>query len=238
MTHQLAAQTPRRGLDENGRRRLVQVMGMVVVYGMCLFIPAGTLRWWNAWLYLGLFLFSILTGGLYVARKNPAIINERGRKSENTKPFDKLFGKLTVPLALGAYVVAGLDYRFGWSAMPLWLEAVGFVGLLPGLFMPYWVMLVNAYAATTVRVETDRGQHVVTSGPYRYVRHPMYSTAILGYLFAPLAFGSWWVALPAFALIGLFIWRTANEDRTLRAELPGYEAFARQTPYRLLPGLW
>ena len=235
---QLTVQQPQQQLDDNGRRRFVQVFGIVVVYAVCLFVAAGTLRWWNAWAYLGLFVFAILTGGLYVARQNPAIINERGRPSENTKPFDKLFGRLTIPLILGAFIIAGLDHRFGWSAVPLWLQIAGFSLLLPVNYMPYWVMLVNAYAATTVRVETERGQHVISDGPYRFVRHPMYSMVIVGYALAPLIFGSWWVAVPIGLIIGLFIWRTAREDATLLAELPGYADYAQKTRYRLLPGIW
>ncbi len=238
MTQTTFTQPTNGGLNADGRRRLVQIFFMVVVYALFLFIPAGTLRWWNAWAYLGLFVLAILTAGLYVIRKHPAVVNERGRKSEKTKPFDKLFGRLTVPLALGAFVVAGLDFRFGWSEVPLWLQIAGFVGLLPSLFMPYWVMLVNAYAATTVRIETERGQHVISDGPYRTVRHPMYTTTILGCLFDPLAFGSWWMAVPTVLLVILFIWRTANEDRTLQEELPGYVAYTQQTRYRLLPGVW
>jgi protein-S-isoprenylcysteine O-methyltransferase Ste14 len=184
------------------------------------------------------FALSILTGGLYVARKNPAIINERGRASDKTKPFDKWFGRLSIPLALGAFVVAGLDARFGWSAVPLWLQIAAFAGMLPSFVMPYWVMLVNAYAATTVRVETERGQHVISDGPYRFVRHPMYSGVVLGYLLMPLALGSWWAAGPSWLLIILFVWRTAREDATLLAELPGYADYAQRTRYRLLPGVW
>lgn len=228
----------RRGLNEDGRRRLVQVFAMVGVYALFLFIPAGTLRWPNAWVYLLMFLVSILTAGMYVARRNPDIINERGRPSEKTKPFDRLFGRLTIPLGLAVFVVAGLDFRFGWSQMPLWLEVVGFIMLVPGMLMPYWVMLVNSYAATTVRIETERGQHVITGGPYRFVRHPMYATAVLSYLFVALALGSWWAYIPALAMIALLVWRTANEDRTLQAELPGYKEFTQETRFRLLPGVW
>ncbi|WP_374687562.1 isoprenylcysteine carboxylmethyltransferase family protein [Promineifilum sp.] len=235
---QLTAQQPQEGLNEYGRRRFIQVFAMMAVYALCLFVPAGTLRWWNAWMYLGLFLFAILTGGLYVARKNPAIINERGRPSENTKPFDRLFARLSVPIGLSTLIVAGLDHRFGWSSVPLWLQIAGFIGILPGLIMPYWVMLVNAYAATTVRVEVERGQHVITTGPYRYVRHPLYSATLFGYIFSPAAFASWWMAIPLALSSVLFIWRTANEDRTLMAELPGYQEYAQKTRYRLLPGVW
>lgn len=235
---QLTTQPPRQGLNADGRRRLAQVLAMVIIYALLLFIPAGSLRWWNAWAYLGMFVLAILSAGLYVVRKHPEIINERGRPSEKTKPFDRLFSALSVPLALGVFVVAGLDYRFGWSAVPLLLQIAGFVGLFPTLFMPYWVMLVNAYAATTVRIETERGHHVITGGPYRYVRHPMYAAMILGSLFQPFVFGSWWVAVPAGLLVGLVVWRTANEDRALQDELPGYKAYAKQTRYRLIPGIW
>jgi protein-S-isoprenylcysteine O-methyltransferase Ste14 len=235
---QSVVEQPAQGLNEFGRKRLVQVFAMVVVYGLFLFIPAGSLRWWNAWVYLGLFLLSILTAGLYVARKNPAIVNERGRASENTKPFDRKFARIYMPLGLAALVLAGLDFRFGWSDVPEWLVVVGFMGMLPGMLMPYWVMYVNAYAATTVRVETDRGQHVITGGPYRYVRHPMYSTTLLSHLCFPLALGSWWVYLLTPFLMGVLIWRTANEDRTLQAELPGYYDYTQKTRYRLVPGVW
>ena len=234
---QLAAQ-PQQRLDENGRRRLVQVFGIYAVYSILLFVSAGTLRWWNAWAYLGLAILALLTCGMYVARKAPAAINERGRKSENTKPFDKRFGSLALPLGLGALVVAGLDFRFGWSEVPLWAQIVGFIGLLPGMLMPYWVMYVNAYAATMVRVELERGQHVITNGPYRLTRHPLYSATLFSYLFFPLAFGSWWTAVPSLLLIGLFVYRTAREDATLLAELPGYVDYAQKTRYRLLPGVW
>lgn len=211
---------------------------MFFVYALLLFGSAGTMRWWNAWVYLGLSVLAVLTGGLYVARKNPAIINERGRASAKTKPFDKLFARLTLPLVLGVFVVAGLDYRFGWSVVPRWLQIATFVIMSPSFFIPYWVMLVNAYAATTVRVETERGQHVISDGPYRIVRHPMYTGVLGGYALLPMALGSWWTAVPSLLLIGLFVYRTAREDATLLAELPGYVDYAQKTHYRLLPGVW
>lgn len=229
---------PRERLNRDGRRRLVVVFGYVLFIGLVLFVSAGTLRWPAAWAYLLLYLGCILTAGLYVAYKRPAIVNERGRRSEATKPFDKIFTALAIPLTVAALVVAGMDFRFDASAMPLWLQIAGFALLLPGLLMPYWVMWVNAYAATTVRVETERGQRVITDGPYRYVRHPMYSTVVLGNLAIPLALGSWWMYVPTLLTAALFIWRTAREDATLLAELPGYTEYAGRTRYRLLPGVW
>lgn len=229
---------PEPGLNADGRRRLVQVFATVLIYAVLLFVPAGTLRWPAAWVYLLLYLGSILTFGMYIARRHPQVVNERGRPSEQTKPFDRLFGRLYFVVALSIYIVAGLDYRFDWSAMPLALQIIGFAMQVPGAIMPYWVMLVNAYAATTVRVELDRGQTVVTTGPYAIVRHPMYSGMVLSALFFPLAMGSWWTYIPVLLAVALVIWRTANEDEALHNELPGYRAYAEQTRYRLLPGLW
>lgn len=225
-------------LNQYGRRRFIQVFGIVAVYAIVLFAAAGTLRWPAAWAYLGLYLVSILTGGLYVARKHPAIINERGRPSGNTKRFDKIFGILYIPAGLGVLAVAGLDYRFGWSTVPDWLQIASFVLLVPLLYVSYWVMLANAHAATTVRVELDRGHTVVSSGPYRIVRHPMYASVVVGNFFLPLALGSLWAYIPAMIVNVLFIWRTAQEDRVLLGELPGYAAYAETVPYRLFPGVW
>lgn len=229
---------PAHRLNADGRRRLVVVFAMYALFALLLFVSAGTWRWWNACLYMGLSLLVLLTGGLYVARKHPAAVNERGRKSGKTKPFDRVFARLTVPLHLSLFVIAGLDERFGWSAVPQWAQIAGFAVLLPTLFVPYWVMAVNAYAATTVRVETERGQHVITDGPYGIVRHPLYIATMLSYLAVPLALDSWWLGVPVLLLVALFAWRTAREDQTLLAALPGYVDYAQKTRYRLVPGVW
>lgn len=236
--NQLAEMPEREGLNADGRRRLVQVFVLVLIYAACLFIPAGTLRWWNACAYLGFFLLSICTAGLYLATKHPAIVNERGRKSQLTKDFDRLFARLYGALSLGAYVLAGLDFRLSWTGVALWAQVAAFAFLLPCMFVPYWVMWVNRYAATTVRVETDRGHTVVKAGPYHFVRHPMYAGMLLGSLFLPLALNSLWMYLPIAVMMALVIWRTVREDAALQAELPGYSAYVDQVHYRLMPGVW
>jgi protein-S-isoprenylcysteine O-methyltransferase Ste14 len=115
---------------------------------------------------------------------------------------------------------------------------VAFVGFIPAMALPWWAMSVNTYLSTIVRVQTERGHHVVTAGPYRYVRHPMYVGTILFGLCIPLFLGSWYALLPG-ALMGIgYVIRTALEDRTLQAELPGYADYAAQVRYRLLPGVW
>lgn len=226
------------GLNTDGRKRLWQVFATVLIYAACLFIPAGTWRWPAAWVYLVLFVGGLLVFGRTIIRKHPEVINERGRASAQTKPYDRLFGRLYLPLALAPYVVAGLDLRFAWSEVPLLVQLAGFAGVAVASILPYWVMLVNAHAATTVRVETQRGQTVVQSGPYAAVRHPMYSGMIASSLCLPLALGSWWALVPSLLGVALVVWRTGREDETLREELPGYADYAARVRYRLLPGVW
>jgi protein-S-isoprenylcysteine O-methyltransferase Ste14 len=135
--------------------------------------------------------------------------------------------------------VAGLDaVRFGWAPLPLWAIYPGLVLFAVGASLVTWCASVNPHLERTVRIQTDREHRVITEGPYRFLRHPMYAGVILGNLAAPLILGSSWAFAVAFYDIALFTWRAALEDRTLRAELPGYAEFAQQTRYRLLPGLW
>jgi protein-S-isoprenylcysteine O-methyltransferase Ste14 len=135
-------------------------------------------------------------------------------------------------------LVAGLDYRFGWSTVPLWLQIISLIMIVPGMVLPYWAMLVNNYLVVTVRVQQERDHRVVTGGPYHYVRHPMYVGIILSFLFTPLALGSWWALIPGGIAVAAIIARTSMEDKTLREELPGYVAYSEETRYRLLPGVW
>jgi len=128
--------------------------------------------------------------------------------------------------------------RFEWSAMPLTLHVIGAVLSIPAMIMPLWALSANAYLSTMVRIQDDRGHRVVTTGPYRYVRHPMYVGTIFFGLSIPLFLGSWWTFIPCCLIVGIFIIRTALEDQTLREELPGYAEYAQRVRYRLLPGVW
>jgi protein-S-isoprenylcysteine O-methyltransferase Ste14 len=135
--------------------------------------------------------------------------------------------------------VAGLDAgRFGWSTMPLAVQVAGYAGFLLAMAVTYWAMAVNPFLATTVRIQDDRGQYVVTAGPYRYVRHPMYSAILIMWPGIALALGSWWALLPAAVIAIVFVIRTSLEDRMLQAELLGYAEYAQHTRYRLVPGVW
>jgi protein-S-isoprenylcysteine O-methyltransferase Ste14 len=233
---QAVTQQPK--LDRSGYFRMLQVLFTMVVDAAILFAAAGTLNWPAAWIYVGIRVLALFVGAIFIIRENPDIINERGRMPKNTKDFDKVFAVIYLPLALILPLVCGLDYRFTWSVMPVWLSVIGSIVYSLSAILPYWAMLVNNYLTTTVRIQEEHGHQVVTGGPYRFVRHPMYVGLILGAASMPLLLGSWWGLIPGLMMAVAVIWRTSREDRVLREELPGYAEYTQQIRYRLLPGIW
>jgi protein-S-isoprenylcysteine O-methyltransferase Ste14 len=204
------------------------------------FASAGRFDWNRGWICMSAWIITTAAAGLIVRRANPSLIEARANwRRKDTKVFDKVFLSVYLPLTFVQPALAGLDVvRFRWSSMPFATVYAGLVLFAFAMSLVTWAMIVNPFAETTVRIQTDRGHKPVTSGPYRIIRHPMYAGAILLYPASALMFGSMW----ALALSGLmavsFVCRTALEDRTLRRELPGYEDFTAITRYRLIPGLW
>ena len=226
-------------LDRSGISRLIQVFGSMVVMGVVLFLAAGRLDWIAAWVYLILNLLIVATIGLYVARRNPDLINERGRIGKSAKGWDKVVMILYTLTMFGFCVVAGLDaVRFGWTTMHVSLQAAGVIGLFLSMAITYWAMLSNPFLSTVVRIQDDRGHQVVSTGPYRWVRHPMYVGVIILWLSTALILGSWWALAPGLIIAVIFVVRTALEDRMLQAELPGYADYAKRVRQRLVPGVW
>ncbi len=231
------ARKPR--LERSGINRLIQIFVSVLLMGLVLFLSAGRLDWPAAWIFLGSYALVILTLGVWVTRKHPDVVNERGKIAHNAKSWDKVLMTIYTVMILVLFAVAGLDAgRFGWSVMPLALQLIGYIALIFAMAVTYWAMAVNPFLSTIVRIQDDRGHYVVTSGPYRYVRHPMYAMILLMYPGIALELGSWWALIPAAVIMIVFVIRTALEDRTLQAELPGYVEYAQQTRYRLVPGVW
>jgi protein-S-isoprenylcysteine O-methyltransferase Ste14 len=220
-------------------RRAVSILVTLAVWQGALVLAAGRWDWPRAWLYLAVSAGLLLVNVVVLIIANPEIIAERGRRHEGTRRFDRLFGRLYAPMYVALPVVAGLDaVRFGWS--PLGPECVcpGVALLILGNGLILWSMAVNRHLETTVRIQEDRAHVVVTTGPYRIVRHPFYVGMMLQLAAAPLVLGSAWAFVPAGAMALLLVTRTALEDRTLRRDLPGYEDYARRTRSRLLPGIW
>ena len=173
-------------LDRSGITRLVQAPLFILLLGALLFGVAGTSDWPGAWAFLTLFVAVMVVAAVWSLRNNPDLLNERGKVAENTKAWDKVILALYTVLLLATMVVAGLDRRFGWSSMPVWVQILGGVGLVLAMALVYWVATSNAFLSTVVRIQDDRGQQVVTSGPYRYVRHPMYSADVFLFLEHPV----------------------------------------------------
>jgi protein-S-isoprenylcysteine O-methyltransferase Ste14 len=226
-------------LDRYGRRGIaVSFAGLLLGVG-ALFVPAGTFAWANAWLFLGLTTAYTVVNTIVLARKSPRLLNERGKfVKEGTRVFDKVYVALYLPMGLATLIVSGLDRRFGWSHVPAWATVAGVVLLLPAFFVGMWAMTANPCFECTMRIQDDRGQQVITSGPYRLVRHPGYSALVLSTLTYPLILGSWWAFLPAGALAAVVVVRTALEDRMLRDEMPGYSEYVAKTRFRLIPLVW
>jgi protein-S-isoprenylcysteine O-methyltransferase Ste14 len=212
------------------------------VYAFLPLLVVGRADWIPGWVYAALMLLSTLGSRVLAARKNPGILVERAKSLEakDAKEWDKKLVPLVGMLGpLAVLLVSSLDVRFGWSDIQGgWMAPVALGALILGLAFGTWAFLENKFFSGVVRIQTDRGHHVIDTGPYRYLRHPGYASAILMYLAIPPYFGSLWGLLPALATIALFILRTALEDKTLQEELPGYREYTQTTRYRLFPGLW
>jgi len=217
------------------------IKGVVTVLFMLalLFVPAGTLHWPEAWLLLLLYLAAVSGVLIWMKIRAPDLLKERMSRNKEIKSWDKIIMTAYSFLLIILLAVAGLDaVRFGWSEVPLVLKALGFFGYIPALVFAFWAMRENAYASDVVRIQDDRGHTVCTTGPYRFIRHPMYVGVVLFILCFPLCLGSLYSFIPALLIIILFIIRTSLEDKTLQKELPGYKEYTQKVRYRLLPGVW
>lgn len=228
---------------EASRWRLVARFAVtILLISAILFVAAGRVDWIMGWVYVGVTLLSSILSRVLVARRDPDLLLERSRslQAENVKAWDRRlvpFVAIYGPMVM--LVVAGLTQRFGWPPrFPLWAQLVGLALVVLGTAFATWAMVVNRFFSGTVRIQHERGHHVINTGPYRWIRHPGYVGGILAWLGGPLLLDSAWAFIPAAVVIVLTILRTALEDRTLRAELPGYQVYADQVRYRLLPGVW
>ncbi len=222
------------------RRRLVASIGWtLIVFLLCLFVPAGTLAWLRGWLFFGFTVVAGVVIAVSLMRVNPDVVAGRVNRHTGTKSWDRLVIGGVAVAGISILVVAGLDdRRFHWSGMPWWVCGIGYVLLIAGMAGLTWAEAVNKFFEPTVRIQTDRGYHVIDKGPYVLIRHPGYVSSFLMILGWPLALGSYWALIPAVATCLPLVVRTVLEDRTLRAELPGYDEYARRVRYRLVPGLW
>ncbi len=226
----------------NWTKFAVRMLLLALLFPVLLFLSAGRLDWPMGWVYVVL-VVSITTLSRYLMiRRNPALLEERttALSRDDTKRWDKILAPIiAVIVPLGQIIVAGLDYRYDWSpAFAGWVEWAGIALMIAGYVFASWPMLINPYFSSTVRIQQERGQQVVTNGPYRMVRHPSYLGLLIGTAGVSLVLSSLWSLILVAVMLVAVVIRTALEDATLQRELPGYRDYAQKTRFRLFPGLW
>lgn len=213
------------------------ILGLIVL-GFLIFAPAGTLAYWQGWAFIVVFTLSTNAIGVYLALTDPALLERRMKAgpTAEARPAQKIIITMAFILLCLVLVASVLDHRLGWSQVPAWLSVLGNALVAFGLMIDLRVFRENSYGASTI--EKMEGQTVIATGPYAIVRHPMYLGVLVMVLGMPLALGSWWGFLPAIGTIPILALRILDEETMLHHELDGYDAYARDVRYRLLPGIW
>ncbi len=222
-------------------RVIIQVVFFVILLPFLPILISRAWGWWEGWAYGVLGLGSFIISRFLAARKTPDILAERSKfmQHQDAQTWDKKIIPLAGLIGILIAVVAGLDKLWSWTAVfPLLWRVLGLVMVTIGYAFSSYALIENRFFSGMVRLQTDRGHHVISSGPYRWVRHPGYAGALLGYLFVPVLLNSLWAFIPTLITIGLYGVRTSLEDRFLQENLEGYRAYAGRVKYRLLPGIW
>jgi protein-S-isoprenylcysteine O-methyltransferase Ste14 len=206
--------------------------------GLLLFVPAGTAKYWQAWVYLAIFAAASALITADLARRDPALLERRmrGGPTAEQQPTQRLIMLCTSIGFVALLVVPSLDHRFGWSAMPLEAVGLGDVLVVVGFYLISLVYRENTFTSATIEIADH--QEVVSTGPYAVVRHPMYASGSLYLIGTPLALGSWWGLVPLAALLPFLVWRLIDEERFLATSLPGYSDYQAQVRHRLVPFVW
>lgn len=210
----------------------------VVILGLLLFLPAWTLNYWQAWVFIVVFMVSTNAIGIYLSLKDPALLERRkkvGPASEQ-RMSQKIIMSVTVVALIALFVFCALDYRFGWSPVPWYVSLLGDVLVALGLLINLVVFRENSYGGASI--ETVADQKVISTGLYGFIRHPMYMGVLVMMIGVPLALGSWWGLVILALIIPVLIWRILDEERMLRNDLPGYSDYTHKVRYRLVPYLW
>lgn len=210
-----------------------------LAFAAMLFLPAGTFAWRLGWLFLVVFLALTLAASLILWRLNPEIFDARRRIQPGTKSWDQLVASAVIVLFAVVPIVAAFHtVRYGGTVLPGWAIVLGYLLVVVGFATMAWAQAVNRFFEPGVRIQSERGHHVIDTGPYAHVRHPGYVSAFALLAGIALALGSSWALVPAALACAVLVLRTHWEDRTLQAELPGYADYARRVRYRLMPGVW
>jgi protein-S-isoprenylcysteine O-methyltransferase Ste14 len=216
-------------------KTVVSLVALMLVMAAIIFIAAGTLDYWQAWLFLACYFAASLVASIWLMRHDPALLQRRmrGGPFAEGERSQKIIMTITSLAFVALLIVPGLDRRYGWSSAPDWVAILGDMLLLTGWAGILAAFRANSYAAATIQVAS--GQTVISTGPYAVVRHPMYTAALVMFLGMPLSLGSWWGALVMVALLPTLAWRLLDEERVLLRDLNGYAEYRRKVRWRLIP---
>jgi protein-S-isoprenylcysteine O-methyltransferase Ste14 len=222
-------------------KTLIMVIFFILIVPMLPLIISWEWDWWEAWAYAAVSIFGFVISRYLAGRRNPDLLVERGKllQHQNPEPWDKILSPLLGLVGGLIPLTAGLDARFGTSPeFGLGLKIIAIAVLLLGYVIGSYALIANKFFSGMVRIQAERGHHVIDTGPYRWVRHPGYLGALITYPAIPLLLDSWWTFIPViFAIIIIFL-RTKKEDDALQEKLDGYREYAQRVRYRLIPGVW
>lgn len=214
-------------------------IGLPLALVALVFLPVGRLDWSPGWFFIVFLIVVYGVSALVLWRVNPVIYRARSRFQPGTERWDRILLALMLPAMVAEIPLATRDAgRMLWSSVPFPVAVFGYILIAAGIALGAWAQAVNRFFEPGVRIQRERGHHVITSGPYKFVRHPGYVSAIMIFVGVPLSLASWWALIPAAFASAILILRTIWEDALLRAELDGYADYARRTRFRLVPGIW
>lgn len=214
---------------------LSRLIAGVVMFALLFFLPAGTWRYWQAWMYIGVLIVPMFFVIAYFMKKDPGLLERRMKMREERQEQRKIIN-LSVLFFVLAYILPGFDIRFGWSQMPAWVSIAAAVVMFLAYLVVFRTMQVNSFLSRVIEVAEN--QKVIDTDVYGVVRHPMYVGMVVLYVVSPVVLGSWWAVLPALVIIPVIVFRILDEEKALEQELTGYREYKQKVKYRLIPFVW